>query len=425
MKHMLLKGGHVIDPANDMDFVSDVLISGGKISALSPNINLELNEMETVDLSGKFVVPGLIDCHVHLREPGYEEKETIETGSRSAAMGGFTTIICEPNTRPPIDTIAAVEDHARRVVDKGMVNIFTKACITNGSRGETLTDMEKLSSHSSLVAFSDDGNPVLREEVMERSLQQAAANDKPVSPHCEDSAFLSVKDVPKEVLGFIPRNIFENESNFVKRDIKCVEGTGCHLHFSHMSLKESLDYIAPQKGQGTITCEATPHHLLLDKNYRDVNGALTVVNPPLRSYEDVQAMKRGLSDGVVDVIASDHAPHTLADKNLGAPGIIGLETTLGVVITELVRPNIISLRDAVMKMSTNPARIFKIPGGSLLPGMDANVTIIDMEKEWVVNANAFESKSRNCPFDGWKLKGKAVMTIVAGEIVMRDGKIVI
>ncbi len=424
MKLLLLRGGHVIDPVNHIDSVSDVLISDGKISALSPNIKPESSEIEIIDLSGKLVVPGLIDCHVHLREPGYEEKETIETGSRSAAMGGFTTIMCEPNTNPPIDTITAVEDHARRVRERGIVNIFTKACITNGSRGETITDMEELSNHGSVVAFSDDGNPVLRKEIMVKALQKAVESKKPVSPHCEDSGFLSVHDIPKEELGFIPGNIFQNESNFVKRDIDCVEATGCHLHFSHISLKESLDYIVQQKGKENITCEVTPHHLLLDSTYRDNAESLPHVNPPLRTHVDVQAMMSGLSQGVVDVIASDHAPHTLADKELGAPGIIGLETTLGVVITKLVRPGIISMNDAVKKMSTNPAKIFKVSGGNLSPGAVADVTIIDMEKEWVVDTNEFESKSRNCPFNGWKLRGKAVMTIVAGRTVMRDGKIV-
>ncbi|MCP5003850.1 MAG: dihydroorotase [Planctomycetes bacterium] len=425
MKNILLKNGHVVDPANDVDYVTDLLIVDGKIQSLSTYMKPENGNLEIVDLSGKVVVPGLIDCHVHLREPGNSDKETIGTGSRSAAMGGFTTVVCEPNTNPPIDTITAVEDHVVRVRGRGVVNIFTKACITDGSRGATITDMEELGRHRSVVAFSDDGNPVLRKGVMEQALHRAAASNKPVSPHCEDSGFLSVRDVPEEQLGFTPGNVFRNESNFIKRDINCAGSTGCHVHFSHISLKESLDYIAPQKGQGNITCEVTPHHLLLDNNYRDVNGTQPHVNPPLRSHNDVQAMKEGLSTGIIDVIASDHAPHTLADKKSGAPGLIGLETTLGVVINELVRPGIITLRDAVMKLSTNPAKIFMIPGGSLLPGRDADVTIIDMEQKWVVDAKKFESKSRNCPFDGWELKGKAVMTIVAGLIVMRDGKIVV
>ncbi|MDR4499416.1 MAG: dihydroorotase [Candidatus Scalindua sp.] len=424
MKNILLKNGHVVDPLNNVDFVSDLLIIDGRIKSLSKNVKPEYENLEVVDVSGKFVVPGLIDCHVHLREPGYEEKETIETGSRSAAMGGFTTVVCEPNTNPPIDSVAAVEDHVRRVGEKGLINIYTKVCITKGSKGEVITDMEKFGCYRSVVAFSDDGNPVLRKEVMVRALHTAAMSNKPVSPHCEDSGFYSVKDVTEEELGFSPSKKFWNEANFVKRDINCAGSIGCHVHFSHLSLKESIDYISEKREQGNITCEATPHHLLLDGDYRDINGEIPVVNPPLRSQVDVQSIQKGLSDGIIDVIASDHAPHSLPDKKSGAPGIIGLETTLGLVLTELVRPGIITLRDAVLKMSTNPAKIFKISGGSLLPGMPADVTVIDMEREWVVDINSFESKSRNCPFQGWKLKGQAVMTIVSGNIVMREGKIV-
>jgi dihydroorotase len=423
-RNMLLKGGHVIDPLKDMDTVSDVLILDGKISKVSKDIVHENEDIEVIDVSGMIVVPGLIDCHVHLREPGYEAKETIETGSRAAARGGFTTIMCEPNTNPPIDEITKVENLMKRVKEKGLVNIYIKACITKGSKGEVLTDMERLGSHSSVVAFSDDGNPVLKKDLMEEALRVAAQKHKPLSPHCEDSASLSVKDISKAELGFSPGDIFENEANYILRDIGSARSTGCtgyHIHFSHVSLKESIEHIRKWKGQANITCETTPHHLLLDRDYVDNNGERPNVNPPLRSRDDVQSIRKGLSEGVIDVIASDHAPHAFDDKKAGAPGVIGLETTLGLVITELVNPGIISLKDAILKMSTNPAKIFRLSGGSLLPGTPADVTIIDMNKEWIVDVNNFESKSRNSPFHGWKLKGQAVMTIVAGRIVMRDG----
>ncbi|MFQ5965582.1 MAG: dihydroorotase [Candidatus Scalinduaceae bacterium] len=423
-RNILLKGGHVVDPLNDVDFISDVLIIDGKVNSLSKKIKPEYENLEVVDVSGMIVIPGLIDCHVHLREPGYEDKETIETGSRAAAKGGFSTIMCEPNTNPPIDDVGQIENLMKRVNEKGLVNIYTKACITKGSKGEALTNMERLSSISSVVAFSDDGNPVLKKDLMEQAIKEAALRDKPLSPHCEDSASLSVKNVTDEELGFFPGEMFENEANYISRDISYTRPTGCHVHFSHVSLRESIEHIRKGKGQANITCEVTPHHLLLDRDYRDINGVVPKVNPPLRSKDDVQSIKKGLCEGVIDVIASDHAPHTLADKKAGAPGVIGLETTLGLVITKLVEPGIISLKDAILKMSTNPAKIFKISGGSLLPGTPADVTIIDMDKEWVVDVNKFESKSRNCPFHGWKLKGQAVMTIVAGRIAMRDGNII-
>jgi dihydroorotase len=420
-RNMLLKNGHVVDPLNDVDFISDVLITDGKISKISRNIEHKYEDIEVIDVSGKVVVPGLIDCHVHLREPGYEDKETVETGSRAAARGGFTTIMCEPNTNPPIDNVEQVETLMKKVKEKGLVSIYIKACITKGSKGKTLTNMEKLGSHSSVVAFSDDGNPVLKKDLMEEALRVAAKKHKPLSPHCEDSASLSVKDISKAELGFSPREIFENEANYILRDIGYARSTGCHVHFSHVSLKESIEHIRKWKRQANITCETTPHHLLLDRDYVDNNGERPRVNPPLRSKDDVQSIKKGLSKGVIDAIASDHAPHAFDDKKAGAPGVIGLETTLGLVITELVNPGIISLKDAILKMSTNPAKIFRVSGGSLLPGTPADVTIIDMNKEWIVDVNNFESKSRNSPFHGWKLKGQAVMTIVAGKIVMRDG----
>lgn len=423
-KNIFLKNGHVVDPLNDVDSIVDVLIIDGNIKALSKNIKPDYGKLEIIDVSDMFVVPGLIDCHVHLREPGYEDKETIETGSRAAAKGGFTTVMCEPNTNPPIDDIEQVESFMKRVKEKGLVNIYTKACITKRSRGEILTDIERLAGYSSVVAFSDDGNPVLKKDLMRDALKIAAQKHKLINPHCEDSASVSVKDISKTELGFSPAELFENEANYILRDIGCAWSTGCQVHFSHVSLKESLEHIRKWKNKTNITCEVTPHHLLLDRDYRDANGERPKVNPPLRSKDDVQSIREGLIEGIIDVIASDHAPHTLDDKKAGAPGIIGLETTLGLILTELVNPGIISLKDAILKLSVNPAKIFKVPGGSLLPGTPADVTIININKEWVVDVNSFESKSRNSPFHGWKLKGQAVMTIVRGRIVMRDGKII-
>lgn len=422
--NLLLKNGRVVDPLNNVDCVSDVLITDGRIAEISRNIGHDYEDTEVVDVSGLIVTPGLIDCHVHLREPGQEEKETIGSGSRAAAKGGFTTVICEPNTKPPIDDIDDVEDLVKRIEDKSLVNIYTKVCITKGPEGTSLTDIENLAGHGRVVALSDDGNPVLRKAIMEQALILSAKYNLPVSPHCEDSGFLSVKDIAGEELGFSPAGIFNNEANYILRDIGIAASTGCRLHFSHVSLEKSMEHINKWKGKGNITCEAAPQHLLLDKDYKDSNGETPTVNPPLRSKDDVQALRNGLRDGVIDVIASDHAPHTLHDKKAGAPGLIGLETTLGLVLSELVGPGTMSLNDAVLKMSTNPAKIFNIPGGSLLKGMPADVTIIDMNKEWVVDVEGFESKSRNCPFHGWKLKGLAVMAIVGGRIVMRDGVVI-
>lgn len=419
--NILLKGGHVIDPLNGVDSISDVLIQDGRISKVSEKVKQD--NVEVIDVSGKIVAPGLIDCHVHLREPGYEDKETIETGSRSAAKGGYTTIVCEPNTNPPIDDADRVEDIMERIKKRGLVNIYTKACITRRSMGEVLTDMETLSSYHGVVAFSDDGNPVLRKDVMEKAMRLAVSQNMPLSPHCEDSGFMSVKNVKEEDLGFSPGRIYENEARYILRDIEYARTTGCRVHFSHVSLEETIAYIGKWKGRLNITCEVTPHHLILDEDYVDGSGKGLNVNPPLRTRNDVQSMRKGLCDGVIDVIASDHAPHTLEDKRAGAPGLIGMETTLGLIMSELVRPGIISLKNAIMAMSVNPARIFNLPGGSLLPGMPADVTVIDMDGEWKVDADSFESKSRNCPFNGWTLKGQVVMTIVGGRIVMENGTI--
>lgn len=424
---LLIKNGRVIDPASRFDAECDILVKEGRIAKIQRRIT-PTNDCEVIDATGKIVAPGLIDCHVHFREPGYEYKETIETGSRAAAKGGFTTVICEPNTKPPIDTIEMVKDLMLRAQQKSIVNLYTKACITKGSKCEELTDIKALASHDRMVALSDDGNPVCTQELMLHAFELAAECNIPISPHCEDSAFSLEKRLSGQYQGFSPAPPYTNETNFIIRDIGCAEsvrlrrsGRG-HIHVSHVSMAKSFDVIraAKERGKARISCEVTPHHILLDENFVNSANRKPKTNPPMRSKEDLEAAKKALADGTIDVIATDHAPHTTEEVLAGTGGLIGLETALGLVLTKLVHTGVISISDAIMKMSTNPAKIFGLKAGSIAIGMPADIVIIDMDKEWTVDVGKFESKSRNCPFDGWQLKGKAVATIVGGAIRYKD-----
>ena len=422
---VLIKGGHVVDPATGLDGRVDILIKGGKIQTISKDIEAS-NGTRVIDATSKYVIPGLIDCHVHLREPGLEHKETIETGSRAAAIGGYTTLICEPNTAPPIDSLEMVESFMKRVYQKSVVHIYTKACITKGLLGEELTDIDRLATDKRVRALSDDGNPVFYEPLMKKACELASQNKLVISPHCEDSQISLEKAKENTQAAHFPGKPFCHETDFVLREIKCTEQARGWLHVSHVSLKSTLEAIkqAKERNIAKISCEVTPHHLLLDETFRDANGNVPKTNPPLRTREDREALQKSLLNGVVDVIATDHAPHTQDDIKRGASGLIGLENALGVILTKLVHPGILSLKEVVRKMSTNRARIFNVPGGSLAVGMPADIAIIDMDKEWTVEAGKFESKSRNCPFQGWKLKGQVVSTIVGGKVIVDNGKIV-
>lgn len=421
---VLIKGGHVVDPATGLDGRVDILIKGGKIQTISKDIEVS-NGTRVIDATSKYVIPGLIDCHVHLREPGLEHKETIETGSRAAAIGGYTTLICEPNTAPPIDSLEMVESFMKRVYQKSVVHIYTKACITKGLLGEELTDIDRLATDKRVRALSDDGNPVFYEPLMKKACELASRNKLVISPHCEDSQISLEKAKENTQVAHFPGKPFCHETDFVLREIKCTEQARGWLHVSHVSLKSTLEAIkqAKERNIAKISCEVTPHHLLLDETFRDANGNVPKTNPPLRTREDREALLKSLLNGVVDVIATDHAPHTQDDIKRGASGLIGLENALGVILTKLVHPGILSLKEVVRKMSTNPARIFNVPGGSLAVGMPADIAIIDMDKEWTVEAGKFESKSRNCPFQGWKLRGQVVSTIVGGKVIVDNGKI--
>lgn len=418
----------------------DVLISGEKIKEIGNDIRSP--EASVIDAHGKLLVPGLVDVHVHFREPGQEYKEDIYTGSLAAAQGGFTTVIAEPNTTPPIDTpikLRQLLNHAKR---KSIINFYSKASITKGMKGERLTDILKL-KEAGARAISDDGNPIAGQKLMRSALIKGEEGGILVNPHCEESTFyrerilkkggkigqdLFLSSMPYASPGAAP---FTSEAGFILRDVELAERTGGRLHISHVTLAKSVNIIAKAKKRGVkVTAEATPHHLLLTEQMAKEIGPNAKVNPPLRSKEDMLALREGLANGTIDIIASDHAPHSPEEKDRNweeAPfGIIGLETTLGLVLTYLVRPGILTLSQAIEKMTNIPARIFGLDAvgiGNLRQGIKADLTLIDLDKKWKVDVNHFYSKGRNCPFHGWELHGKAVLTMVGGQIVAKDGEV--
>ncbi len=419
----------------------DVLINGERIEEIGQD--LYAPEASIIDAHGKILVPGLVDAHVHFRDPGQEYKEDLHTGSMAAAAGGFTTVIAEPNTIPPIDTPARICHLLDMAKKKSIINFYSKAAITKGLKGNSLTDFIKL-REAGAMAFSDDGNPVPGHRLMRKALIKGKQNRILVSPHDEESALYRERVLRKrmkrgkqsfcvEMPYSSPKaGPYTSEAGFIKRDIDLAEETEARLHLSHVSLAQSVDIIAKAKKRGVqVTSEATPHHLLLTERMAKEIGPNAKVNPPLRSEEDVAAVKEGLANGTIDMISSDHAPHSPEEKNRPweeAPfGVIGLETTLGLVLTFLVRPDILKLYQAIDKMTNIPARIFGLDVlgiGQLRPGIKADLTLIDLNKKWMVEVNHFYSKSRNCPFQGWELYGKAVLTVVGGRIIARDGVIV-
>ncbi|MDI6792546.1 MAG: dihydroorotase [bacterium] len=424
---LLLKKGGLLNPSTGNIDVLDVLITDSIIQKIAPDIADE--EALVIEAKDKLVVPGLVDVHVHFRQPGQEYKEDIHTGSQAAAAGGFTTVIAEPNTSPPVDTPARLRRLLKIAREQSLINFYSKAAISKKMEGRKLVDVKAL-KEAGAVAISDDGHPVPGKELMRNALIKGAEYGILVNPHCEESELYRQKMLNKfgEQHPLFQQEPYTSEDEFVRRDIELAEKTGAPIHISHVSLAQSVKEIAQAKKRGVrVTAEATPQHFLLTEEMGEEIGTNAKVNPPLRSQADVEAVKQGLADGTIDIIASDHAPHSPEEKNLPwekAPfGIIGLETTLGLVLTYLVRPGILTLKQAIEKMTILPAQIFgldQVGIGSLTPGKKANVTIIDPEKKWKVNVNKFYSKGRNCPFDGWELQGKAVMTIVGGKIVMKE-----
>lgn len=422
---ILIKNGRVVDPANKIDQQLDILIEGDIIKEIAPGLVVE--DVKVIDASGKIVVPGLIDVHVHFRQPGQIDKETIETGSRAAAKGGFTTVIAEPNTIPPINTALRVKNVLNIARQSSLVNFYTKACITtdNGRRLACIPELKEAGA----IAISDDGNPVFGRRLMAHAFITARRNNIQVSPHCEESEYYRQRVKQRFGTEMPLWQDYCAEAGFVKREIELAERIGWSVHISHVSLADSVRQVSLAKKRGVrVTSEATPHHFTLtDTATQEKTNTLAKVNPPLRSIKDVEAIKEGLKDGSIDVIATDHAPHTSQEKDLpwdkAAFGMIGLETSLGLVLTELVQPGILSLSEAIAKMTINPAKAFGLEAGELKRGKIADITLIDPLEDWVVDLNLFESKSRNCPFHNWNLQGRAILTMVKGKIVMEGGRL--
>lgn len=419
---ILIKNGRVIDPANRIDAVMDILIDNGKIIEIGKKLQTPNSELQTIDASGKIITPGLIDMHVHLREPGYEYKETIKTGTEAALAGGFTSIACMPNTKPVNDNQSVTDFILDKARKEGVVNVYPIGAITKGLKGEELSEIGELKS-SGVVAITDDGKPVMNSELMRRGMEYASMFDLPVISHCEDLK-LSEGGVMNE--GFVSTELGLKgipdtaEVVMVARDIALAELTGAKLHIAHVSTRGAVSSIREAKLRGVnVTCETAPHYFTITE--KEVIGYDTnaKMNPPLRTEDNLKAIKEGLRDGTIDVIATDHAPHEVSEKEVEFDralfGIVGLETALPLTL-KLVHDGVISISEAISKLTINPARILGLNKGTLSVGSDADITIIDPDKEWQVDVTKLKSKGRNSPFQGWRVKGAVEVVIVGGHI---------
>ena len=429
-RDLLLRGGHVIDPATGRDEVTDLLLRDGCIEATGGALGTP-DGAEVLDCAGAFVAPGFIDVHCHLREPGREDVETIATGARAAAAGGFTAICAMPNTEPVTDNQAAVGFIIRQAMRAAAARVHPIGAISVGQKGKSLAEFGEMIG-AGAVAVSDDGRPVVSAHLMRTALEYAQTFGIPVIDHCEEltlahggsmnegivSARLGLKGIPAEA-----------EEIMVIRDILLARRTGGHVHLAHMSTKGSVELIRWGKERGiNVTAEVTPHHLTLTEQAVEGYRTAAKMNPPLRTAEDVEALREALRDGTIDLVATDHAPHHYDAKDrefADAPfGIVGLETALALVVTELVDGGVIDFRTLVDRMSTRPARLFGLPGGTLAARAPADVTVFDPGHAWQVDPTTFLSKGRNTPYAGRALRGRARFTIVAGRVVHRadDGK---
>ncbi len=426
---LCLRGGRVLDPARGIDRVQDLWIASGRIAGLGEDAPPDVRsdpKAEVISVQGAVICPGLVDIHVHLREPGQEEKETIETGTRAAARGGFTTVACMPNTVPPLDDRPRIEYVIRRAREAARARVLPIAAVTRGQRGEALTEIEDLID-AGAVAVSDDGKPVRNAEIMRRALELTRRLEVPVIQHAEDpdlmgdgvmhegwtSTRLGMKGIPDVA-----------ESVVVARDALLAERTGGHVHVAHVSAARSVDIIRRAKARGIrMTAETAPHYLVLTDEAVEGYDPRTKMNPPLRSANDREALIEGIADGTIDCLATDHAPHTAIEKDSdfdSAPfGIVGLETALGIYLKALVEPKHLTLSELILRLTVNPLRVLGRSGGTLEAGAPADVTIFDPARRWTVRASEFATMGRNTPFDGWELPGPVLMTILDGRVAHR------
>ena len=426
---LCLRGGRVLDPARGIDRAQDLWIENGLIAGLGEDAPAELRSnksVEVVDVRGAVICPGLVDIHVHLREPGQEEKETIETGTRAAVRGGFTSVACMPNTSPPLDDRPRVEYVVRRARESGACRVYPIGAVTIGQDGSAFVEFEDLVS-AGVVAFTDDGRPVKNAEIMRRALELTKPLGVPIIQHAEDpdlkgngvvhegwvSTRMGLKGIPDTA-----------ESVMVARDALLAEATGGRVHVAHISAARTVDILRRAKERGIpMTGETTPHHLVLTDEAVAAYDTNTKVNPPLRSQRDRDALLQGVVDGTIDCLATDHAPHTDIEKDGdfdNAPfGIVGLETALGLYIKALVEPKHLSLSDLILRMTRNPLAVLGREGGTLAAGVPADVTVFDPAERWTVRAEEFASKARNMPFEGWELSGRILLTLVGGRPAYR------
>jgi len=422
MNDLLIKNGRVIDPANGRDETADVAIAGGKIAQVG---KVAAKAGKTIDAAGKIVCPGLIDIHVHCREPGHEEEETIATAATAAVAGGFTTICAMPNTHPPLDDETGINYVLQRAAEADLARVLPVGCITKGREGKELAEMG-LMVEAGAVAFSEDGDGLASASAMQRAMQYARMLGTVLMQHCQDPELMTgvMNSGAVAVRLGLSGIAASGEEIMLRRDLELLERTGVRYHVMHVSSAGSVELIRQAKAAGLpVTAEAAPHHLLLtdaacmnyDPNYK--------INPPLRTADDVEALRAGVADGTIDCLATDHAPHAKEEKELEfglAPfGVISLECALGLYAKALIEPGMCDWGELIAAMTHKPAGVIlpsDASAGALSPGGRADVTIIDPQMKWTVDVEKFASKSRNCPYDGWELQGRAVATIVGGEI---------